>query len=984
MLLTVSALTLSHSLQARAEGGAGGIAGNAGGAGGNVAEAGQDGSSGLGGVGGAAGTIASKDGGNGVDGNFNPGPGSGGSGGGGGGYYGELIHGGISNWINSGVVQGGSGGAGGAAGDNHGSGAYGGAGGGGAGGHGAKATSLGLAEILGGEIRGGHGGNGGSALNVAGSYLYGGHGGDGGIGLLLESVGITSNRGDIVGGNGGVGAAGARDGDGGAGIDQTGGSLTNYGSGSIFGGDGATGGAGIVADSVLIRNYGSIIGGTSREAGVPGGAAIMGQNLRVHNRGRLEAGENLGGGGRGDAVRFTGGVNEFHLHSGAIGVGQVVAYSAADTLVLDGVFDSTFDASLIGADYVGFGVFKKADSANWTLTGTGNQDWVISNGTLTGDSNSLQGNVDFTTAVVGSRVVFDQSFDGTYAGQITGTNGGMVKTGSGALTLTGAHSFGDGADITGGKLIVNGSIASWAEVYGGGALGGDGTLGGVSMQGGTVAPGNSIGTLNVTGNVNFSGGGVYEVEVNSAGAADRINAGGTATLSGGSVQVLAENGTYGPSTTYTILSAGGGLGGTEFDGVTSNLAFLEPSLSYDTNQVYLTLISNQRDFEDEAETSNQDAVADTLDALKKDPRLGGLVHRMTGLSGAGARQAFNALAGMPHTHGPTFFNRAGLAFYEQIENRLNGDRTRTNSGTLAMASDGTDSWSHSLAEAVQAAETGLDRNKAVWVRGYGGFGDVSGTANAEGTDYRYGGVSAGADLQVLPSLTLGGAGSYTRTLASSSGDTHVDSYQLAAYGRWQAGSLYLDGVAGGGLHRIEADRNVTVGATQETAQADYGALDLSSDLEVGYGLGLGDGVSVTPFAGVRYGWLHRDGFTETGAGLANLRVEDDREHSLSSRLGGRVAYQQDLGEGMFVQGRLEAAWVHDYLDRAGQINAAFSAAPDSGFLINGPDRSRDRARLGAGVTLGLTADTALDLSYQGDVASDETSHAVAATIRWAF
>ncbi|GLQ08024.1 hypothetical protein GCM10007924_32460 [Sneathiella chinensis] len=678
------------------------------------------------------------------------------------------------------------------------------------------------------------------------------------------------------------------------------------------------------------------------------------------------------------------------MYGGASVTGRVVAHSNADKFFLSGGTNDSFDVSLIGdpADptkkYVGFGTFWKYGTANWTLTGTGNQDWVISNGTLTGDSNSLQGNLDFATAVVGSRVVFDQAFDGTYAGQITGPNGGMVKTGSGTLTLTGAHSFGDAAEIRGGKLVLNGSIASWAEVYGGGALGGDGTLGGVSMQGGTVAPGNSIGTLNVTGNVNFSGGGVYEVEVNSAGAADRINAGGTATLSGGSVQVLAENGTYGPSTTYTILSAGGGLGGTEFDGVTSNLAFLEPSLSYDANQVYLTLISNQRDFEDEAETPNQDAVADTLDALKKDPRLGSLVHRMTGLSGAGARQAFNALAGMPHTHGPTFFNRAGLAFYEQIENRLDGDRTRTNSGTLAMASDGTDSWSHSLAEAVQAAETGLDRNKAVWVRGYGGFGDVSGTANAEGTDYRYGGVSAGADLQVLPDLTLGGAGSYTRTLASSSGDTHVDSYQLAAYGRWQAGSLYLDGVAGGGLHRIEADRNVTVGATRETARADYGALDLSSDLEVGYGLGLGDGVSVTPFAGVRYGWLHRDGFTETGAGLANLRVEDDREHSLSSRLGGRVAYQQDLGEGMFVQGRLEAAWVHDYLDRAGQINAAFSAAPDSGFLINGPDRSRNRARLGAGVTLGLTADTALDLSYQGDVASDETSHAVAATIRWAF
>src|SRR5262249_41368586 len=64
-----------------------------------------------------------------------------------------------------------------------------------------------------------------------------------------------------------------------------------------------------------------------------------------------------------------------------------------------------------------------------------------------------------------------------------------------------------------------------------------------------------------------------------------------ADLSGATVKVLAQNGTYAASTQYTILTATGGFGGTTFAGVTSNLAFLTPSLTYDTNnnKVILTL-----------------------------------------------------------------------------------------------------------------------------------------------------------------------------------------------------------------------------------------------------------------------------------------------------------------------------------------------------------------------------------------------------------
>ncbi len=121
-----------------------------------------------------------------------------------------------------------------------------------------------------------------------------------------------------------------------------------------------------------------------------------------------------------------------------------------------------------------------------------------------------------------------------------------------------------------------------------GTLGGNGTIFGSVVNAGTLAPGNSIGLLTVNGNF-AQVGGVYQVEANAAGQADRINVGGSAAIAGGAtVQVLAAAGSYANSTTYTILRATGGVSGT-YSGVTSNFAFLTPSLSYDANDVFLTL-----------------------------------------------------------------------------------------------------------------------------------------------------------------------------------------------------------------------------------------------------------------------------------------------------------------------------------------------------------------------------------------------------------
>ncbi|TAE77160.1 MAG: hypothetical protein EAZ65_01645 [Verrucomicrobia bacterium] len=106
------------------------------------------------------------------------------------------------------------------------------------------------------------------------------------------------------------------------------------------------------------------------------------------------------------------------------------------------------------------------------------------------------------------------------SGNITETYGplGLSKSGAGTMELSGANSSYTGATtVSGGKLVVNGSIATSATIVQSGAtLGGAGTVGTVTIQNnGVFAPGNSPGTMTLTGNLVLDAGSVSDFEVNS-------------------------------------------------------------------------------------------------------------------------------------------------------------------------------------------------------------------------------------------------------------------------------------------------------------------------------------------------------------------------------------------------------------------------------------------------------------------------------------
>jgi fibronectin-binding autotransporter adhesin len=94
-------------------------------------------------------------------------------------------------------------------------------------------------------------------------------------------------------------------------------------------------------------------------------------------------------------------------------------------------FNQSTDGTYFGT-MSGSGSLTLTGSGNVTLAGanTYSGGTVVSGGTLTGTTTSLQGDI-----VNNASVVFDQATDGTYAGVMSG-DGVLTKTGVGTLILT--------------------------------------------------------------------------------------------------------------------------------------------------------------------------------------------------------------------------------------------------------------------------------------------------------------------------------------------------------------------------------------------------------------------------------------------------------------------------------------------------------------------------------------------------------------------
>lgn len=635
------------------------------------------------------------------------------------------------------------------------------------------------------------------------------------------------------------------------------------------------------------------------------------------------------------------------------------------------------------------------------ISGAGTIESLAGTTYLTGNLSGFTGTYD----IQGGSLNFASSGTVTLANVFSGASD--LSFTSGTTTLTGnSAAFTGTTDVTGtGILAVNGSLGGTVDVATGGRLQGSGTVGGIgAASGGTVAPGNSIGTLSVAGDVAFAPGSTYEVEANAT-SSDKIVATGAANITGGAVTLIPYQGALIPAgTRWSILSAAGGVTGA-FDSISfsSNSLFLTGALSYAANDVYASVIRNGARFASVAATSNQASAATAIESLGSG---NSLYNAISWQSDAGVtRQALQALDGEIHPNikasvledqaaqsrilasrmaqsqdADGFAGSPGQAPVVAQQKRPDPVQSARDRRMMARASYG-----DSLIPTAPAP-TATRYDPAIWAQGFGDWGRRDGDANAGAFKHESKGLMTGVDWMASDHWRTGLAFGYQaadydqddRTGASGTSKR----YSMSAYGGRSWSKLSLRTGLTYAYSDIETKRGVSFPYFSERLKANYEAHSVSGFAETGYAFGNKD-TKAEPFANLSYGYVNVPGFTEKG-GVAALTAKESNDTLGTTTLGVRLRQTLSFLETAKNKAALQASagWMHAIGDVSPDTSLRFAGG--EAFKTQAAPLARDAAVLGAGVDYQIGQQTALGLTYTGQLGEHADTQAVRGNVSYRF
>lgn len=770
----------------------------------------------------------------------------------------------------------------------------------------------------------------------------------------------------------------------------------NGGTNGLIKGDVKNDGAMIVKLSSLFESYGGVISGTGtfEQAGT-GTLALTGDNtysgLTKVSSGTLKIGDGgttgwVAGNIQNNSELSFDRSDNFTFSNLISGTGRLTK-DGTGTMTLTGANTYT------GGTAVAEGTLKLGASDRLASTGSlfifGGATFDLNNFSQTVSAFSGPG-----TAAIGSgSLTFGNSLDREFQGNVTGT-GSLIKQGTGMQIMSGNSSTYTGTTtINGGTMLVTGDLSNSAvTVNTNGTLGGTGNVGATTVNG-TIAPGlaNAIGTLNVKGIYTQAANSFYNVNVNATGSSDLVNVTGAANINGGTVQVTAATGSYNPSTVYTILTSSLARTG-NFAGAASNFAFLDPSLTYDTNNVYLTLVRNSIDFSAVGITPNQTSAGGGLAALgMTNP----VVAAALMLTPDQARAAFDSVSGEIHPSLHSLMLDESSLVRDAILGRQRLDTAQSSVGAQATGFADEDETSLAYAKKARKAKAGpkwpikapppvIAPIYGAWVQGYGNWTRLNSDGNAATLRATNGGAIGGVDVTLNNNWRLGvatgGGRSDARIDARTSSGT-IDTFHLAAYGGGRIGDVLLRTGAAYSHHDISTTRAIAFPGFADTATASYNASTSQVFGEAAYRLHA-SWLNAEAFADLAHVRARSDGFTESG-GPAALTVAQADTSATYTTLGVRAqAPIPALGPwAMTARGSL--GWQHAF-DNVTPVSLMSFAASPSPFAISGVPIAADALLVEAGLDAFVHRNTVVALLYTGRIAADASAHAVKANVAVRF
>lgn len=191
--------------------------------------------------------------------------------------------------------------------------------------------------------------------------------------------------------------------------------------------------------------------------------------------------------------------------------------------------------------------------AGGTLQATGS--FTLSNPVYLHDEFNLEWDDSSTFTTVAGGSVDTNGYDVEFSGDISGL-GGLTKEGAGVLTLSGTNAYSGATQLQAGTLHVSADTNTSA----------------LSVVNGTT----------------------LKLDTNASGTSSNITTTGAVTLSGGTLSIVADEGAWSGTTSFTLINSTGGVSGT-FGSIDINRNYLVPNIVYEANAIKVNITKESED-----------------------------------------------------------------------------------------------------------------------------------------------------------------------------------------------------------------------------------------------------------------------------------------------------------------------------------------------------------------------------------------------------